>query len=118
MRLTGRCRDVLEVRVIVQDHCAMVFRHGGTQQVDHASRPVMTTGRHPDLDITGAVSDHLADGQYNIKFPAAPGDFPHVGQVAAGVARFQVDSHARRGSPVSDETGDDAADDGMLVFPR
>jgi hypothetical protein len=32
MRLTGRCRDVLEVGVIVQDHRAVMFRHGSTQQ--------------------------------------------------------------------------------------
>ena len=61
MRLTGRRGDVLEVGVIVQDYRAVMFRHGSTQQVDHPGRPVMTPGRHPDLDIAGAIRDHLTD---------------------------------------------------------
>lgn len=79
MRLAGRCRDVLEVCVIVQDHRAVMFRDGCGEQVNNSSCPVMTASRHPDLDIAGAISDRLTDRQDNIQFFAAAGDFPDIG---------------------------------------
>src|SRR6266699_6064363 len=45
--LAGRCCDVLEVRVVVEDHRAVVFCHRGGQQVDHSGGPMMTTACHP-----------------------------------------------------------------------
>jgi hypothetical protein len=75
----------------------------------------MTLGRHPDLDIASAIRDHFAERQDNIKFPAASGDFPDVGQVATGVARFQVGGHSCRGGTIGDEPGDDVADNRVLT---
>lgn len=113
--LAGRCCDVLEVRVVVEDHRAVVFCHRGGQQVDHSGGPMMTMACHPDLDIAGAVSDHLADRQDHVEFLAALRDRAHVGEITAGVARFQVNSHAGGGGTVGDEPGDDIADDNMLA---
>jgi len=79
MRLAGRCRDVLEVSVIMQDHRAVMLRDGCGEQVNHSSCPVMTADRHPDLDITGAICDRLTDRQDNIQLFAAAGDFPDIG---------------------------------------
>ena len=56
----------------------MMFGDCGSQQVDHPGRAVMTTGRHPDLDIACPVSDHLTDRKANVEFLAALGDFPDV----------------------------------------
>ncbi len=112
--LAGRCCDVLEVRVVVEDHRAVVFCHRGGQQVDHSGGP-MTTARHPDLNIAGAVSDHLADRQDHVEFFAALRDRAHVSEITTGVARFQVNSHAGGGGTVGDEPRDDIADDNMLA---
>ena len=79
MRLAGRCRDVLEVCVIMQDHRAVMFRDGGSEQVKHPSCPVMTVDRHPDLDIASTIGDRLTDWQDNVKLFATSGDFPDVG---------------------------------------
>jgi hypothetical protein len=78
MRLAGRCPDVLEVRVIMQDNRTVMFRDGCSEQVNHSSCPVMTADRHPDLDIAGAISDRLTDRQDNIQLFAAAGDFPDI----------------------------------------
>jgi hypothetical protein len=83
VRLASPGCDVLKVCVIVKDGRAMVFCHRSRQQVDHSSSPVMTTGRHPDLDIAGPVSHHLADRKDNIEFLATLGDQAHVIMTAA-----------------------------------
>jgi len=48
MWLAGRGGDVLEIRIIVQDHRAIVLCYRSGQQVDHANGLVVTTGRHPN----------------------------------------------------------------------
>src|SRR5450755_1682943 len=93
VRLAGRGGDVLEIRVVVEDHRTEVLRYRGGQQVDYADGTVVATGGHPDLDIAGTVGDHLADRQDDIEFLAALSDRAHVSQVAAGVARLQVNGH-------------------------
>jgi hypothetical protein len=115
MRLAGRGCDVLEVGVIVQDHGAVMFRDGGSKEVNHPGSPVMTADRHPDLDIAGAISDRLTDRQDNIEILTASGDFPEIAQIAAGVTGFQVDGHAGRGSSIGDKPGDHSADSSMLA---
>lgn len=83
MRLASRRRDVLEVGVIVEDHRTVMFRDGGSQQVDYPGCAAMTTGGHADLDIPGTISDHLTDRQDDVEFFAAPGNRLNVGQIAA-----------------------------------
>jgi len=61
----------------------MVFCHRSGQQIDHADGPVMTTGRHPDLDVASPVGHHLADRQDDIKFLAALRDHAHVSKIVA-----------------------------------
>ena len=78
MRLAGRCRNVLEVGVIMQDHRAVMFRDGRCEQVNHPRCPVMTAGRHPDLNIAGTIGDRLSDWQDNIEFRAAAGYCPDI----------------------------------------
>jgi hypothetical protein len=67
----------------VKDYRTMVFCHRSGQQVDHTGGPVMTTGRHPDLDVAGPVSHHPADRQHDIEFFAALRDHAHVSEIAA-----------------------------------
>jgi hypothetical protein len=81
VRLAGRCCDVVKVRVVVKDYRTMVLCHCRGQQVDHAGGAVMTAGRHPDLDIAGAVGHHLADRQYNVEFFAALRDHANVSEI-------------------------------------
>jgi hypothetical protein len=106
MRLAGRCGDVLEIGVIVQNHRTVMFCDGGSKEINNPGCPVMTADRHPDLDIAGAISDRLTDWQDNIEILAASGDFPDIGQIATGVTGFQVDSHAGCGSAIGDKPGD------------
>src|ERR1022692_833325 len=115
MRLAGRRCDMLEVRVVVENHCAMVLGHRSGQQVDHAGGPVVTPGRHPDLDIPCPACDHLADRQDNVEFLAALGDRAHIAKIAAGVAGLQVNRDARGSRAIDDETGDDGTDHRMLA---
>jgi hypothetical protein len=115
MRLAGRCCDVLEIGVIVQDHGAVMFRHGGSKEVNHSGSPVMTADCHPDLNIAGTVRDRLADRQDNIEILTASGDFPDIGQIATGVAGFQIDSHAGRGGAIGDKPSDHGADRSVLA---
>jgi hypothetical protein len=63
----------------VQDHCAVMFRDGCSEQVNDPCCPVMAAGRHPDLDIAGAISDRRTDWQDNIEFFAAAGDPSDIG---------------------------------------
>jgi hypothetical protein len=115
MRLAGRCCDVLEIGVIVQDHRAVMFRHSCSKEVNHPGGPVMAADRHPDLDVAGAISDRRTDWQDNIEILAASGDFPDIGQIATGVTGFQVDSHAGRGGAVDDKPSDHRADRSVLA---
>lgn len=79
LRLAGRSRNVLKVRVVVQDDSTVVLCHSRGQQVYNSCGPVMPPGRHPDLDVAGPVGDHLADWQDDVELAAAPGDLAGVG---------------------------------------
>ena len=114
MRLTCRGRDVFKVGVVVKDHCTVVLRHGGGQQIEHAGSPVVPTGGHPKLDIAGPLRDRFADRQNDVELSAALSDRAHVGKVTAGVTGLQINGHAGGCGPIDDESGDDVSDRGML----
>ncbi len=82
MLLSGRRRDVLEVRVVVKDDRTVMLGHGGGEKIDDARGSVMATRGHPDLNVTRTFSNSLADGQHDIQRTPALSDGSHIGEIS------------------------------------
>jgi hypothetical protein len=81
VRLSGRRRDVLEVRVVVKDDCAVMLGHGGSEKIDDSGGSVVAARGHADLNVTRTFSDSFADGQHDIQRTAALSDGSHIGEI-------------------------------------
>jgi hypothetical protein len=77
--LAGDRSNVLEISVVVKDHSTMVLGYRRGDQVDDTRCPVMSAGRHPDLDIPGPLSDYYRHRQDDIAGSATLCDNPEVG---------------------------------------
>jgi hypothetical protein len=94
--LAGDGGDVLEVRVVVQNHGAVVLGDGGGEQVDDPGATMMPPGRHTDLYVPCSLRDDLADRQDDVEIATAVGDDARLVEVPPGAAGLQVDGYTGR----------------------
>jgi hypothetical protein len=77
--LAGNRGNVLEISVVMKHDSTLVLGYGRSDQVDDTRCPVMSAGRHPDLDIPGPLSDYCRHRQDDIASSATLCDNPDVG---------------------------------------
>jgi hypothetical protein len=107
--------DVFEIGVVVKDDRAVLLGNRGGDDVDYTGSPMLSTGCHPKLHLSGAPGDRVGDRQVDVQGLPPLGDRLHVRVVPARVPGFEVNRQTGGGCVVDDQPGDHRANHRVLA---